>query len=166
MVFLEAEASHHIATGAFAPDPGASWEFLGRSMDWWIWWTGWSFKWGETSLDDGYIYVYVCIPIDDGYIYDHLCILLECWEKKLENIIGCIFMYISPVKSVIVLLWQGCLGRFFGTPGTNFWWENRNGFRFFNPLNYPLVMTNIAMENHHFEGVNPLCLWPCSMANC
>ena len=31
-----------------------------------------------------------------------------------------------------------------------------------NPLGescYPLVMTNIAMENHHFEWENPLFLW-------
>ena len=29
---------------------------------------------------------------------------------------------------------------------------------------YPLVMTNIAVENHHFELVNPLFQWPMSMA--
>ena len=29
---------------------------------------------------------------------------------------------------------------------------------------YPLVMTNIAMENHHFQWVNPLFLWPFSIA--
>ena len=31
-------------------------------------------------------------------------------------------------------------------------------------LNYPLVMTNIAMEHHHFSWENPLFLWPFSIA--
>ena len=29
---------------------------------------------------------------------------------------------------------------------------------------FPLVMTNIAMENHHFSWENPLFLWPFSIA--
>jgi len=29
---------------------------------------------------------------------------------------------------------------------------------------YPLVMTNITMENHHFQWENPLFLWPFSIA--
>ena len=29
---------------------------------------------------------------------------------------------------------------------------------------YRLVVTNIAMENHHFQWENPLFLWPVSMA--
>ena len=29
---------------------------------------------------------------------------------------------------------------------------------------YPLVMTNIAMENHHFQWENSLFLWPFSIA--
>ena len=29
---------------------------------------------------------------------------------------------------------------------------------------YPLVHQQFAMENHHFQWVNPLCLWPCSIA--
>ena len=29
---------------------------------------------------------------------------------------------------------------------------------------YPLVMTNIAIENHHFQWENPLFLWPFSIA--
>jgi hypothetical protein len=28
---------------------------------------------------------------------------------------------------------------------------------------YPLVMTNITMENHHFSWENPLFLWPFSI---
>ena len=31
-------------------------------------------------------------------------------------------------------------------------------------MEYPLVMTNIAMDNHHFSWENPLFLWPFSIA--
>ena len=60
------------------------------------------------------------------------------WRTLLDE--G-IFMYISPVKSEIGLLWLGWLGRFFGKPDE--FHGKIVGFRFFNPLNYLLVMTNI-----------------------
>ena len=33
-------------------------------------------------------------------------------------------------------------------------------------VSYPLVNIQKTMENHHFQWVNPLFLWPCSIANC
>ena len=33
-------------------------------------------------------------------------------------------------------------------------------------MNYPLVMTHIAMEKSSYSLENSLCLWSCSKANC
>ena len=51
-----------------------------------------------------------------------------------------------------------------GLPSGNLTWDMIQSSYHHQLTNNPLVMTNIAIENHHFEWENPLFLWSFSIA--